>query len=157
MKKIIPYICRSIATFGPVGYVPYFPGTLGTICSIPLVILIHQNLLPLPYFDECFFVALCFFASIWIINRALVLFNQVQDPSEIVLDEVVGFFIVMLHEPFTLSTMLLGFIYFRFFDIVKPFGIDRLERIPDGWGIMLDDAAAAYAAHVMLGITRLFL
>ena len=155
MKKIIPYICRSIATLGPVGYIPWFPGTMGTICAIPLFMLMREYLISGHYVFEPLLIACFLLVAVWIINQALVLFHHRDDPSEIVLDEVVGFFVVMMREPLTLKTVIVAFLYFRFFDIVKPFGIHLLQNIPGGWGIVLDDVAAAYVAHVMMGITWL--
>lgn len=154
MKKVTAHLCRFIATIGPVGYVPYMPGTLGTICAIPLFILMRDFLSPLPYFNERIFIACCLVAAIWVINQALLIMHQQHDPSEIVIDEVVGFFIVLMDEPLTLTNVALAFAYFRFFDILKPFGIRFLENIPGGWGIVLDDVVAAYIAHIFLSLTQ---
>jgi phosphatidylglycerophosphatase A len=155
MQKVISNICRYAATLGPIGYISSLPGTMGTLCAIPLFIVMRQHISSLPYINERFFIAFFLLVSVWIIDQAFIFFFNKRDPSEIVLDEVVGFFVVMMGEPLTIKTILLAFLYFRFFDIVKPFGIHLLEDIPGGWGIVLDDVAAAYAARLMLGITLL--
>ena len=147
-------LCRFIATLGPVGYLP-MPGTMGTLCAVPLFILMRDYLKLLPFFNERFFIALFLLAAVWIINRALVLIHR-HDPSEIILDEVVGFFVLMMDETLSVPFIVLGFLYFRFFDIVKPFGIDRLEGIGGGWGIVLDDVLAAIYARILLDITQYF-
>ena len=74
---------------------------------------------------------------------------KAEDPRQFVLDEVVGQWAVLLFVPLAqhpVSSVAAGFFLFRAFDIGKPFPIGRIERLPGGWGIVLDDvAAAAYA------------
>lgn len=154
MTMIISRVCRFVATLGPVGYLP-IPGTMGTLCAIPLFILMRDYLGRLPFFDERLFVALFLLAAVWVINRALVGMHE-HDPSEIVLDEVLGFFVLMMDERLSVPLIVIGFLYFRFFDIVKPLGIDRLESIGGGWGIVLDDVLAAIYARILLDITQYF-
>jgi phosphatidylglycerophosphatase A len=73
-----------------------------------------------------------------------------EDPQHVVIDEVVGQWIALLHSRVNLSHLLAGFLLFRLFDIVKPWPARRLENLPGGWGIMLDDVAAGvYALLVM--------
>jgi phosphatidylglycerophosphatase A len=73
-----------------------------------------------------------------------------EDPQHVVIDEVAGQWIALLHSRVDLSHLLAGFLLFRFFDIVKPWPARRLENLPAGWGIMLDDVAAGvYALLVM--------
>ena len=73
-----------------------------------------------------------------------------KDPSRIVIDEVVGMWIAMLFVPNNYIALLLAFVLFRFFDIVKPLFIKRLEKINGGWGIMLDDVAAGIYANIIV-------
>jgi phosphatidylglycerophosphatase A len=80
------------------------------------------------------------------------------DPSRVVIDETVGQWIALL--PVTAVspwwTILLAFVLFRFFDIVKPLGVRRMERLPAGYGIMADDIlAGVYGALVIILIQRL--
>jgi phosphatidylglycerophosphatase A len=73
-----------------------------------------------------------------------------EDPGHVVIDEVAGQWIALIHSRVNLSHLLAGFLFFRFFDIVKPWPARRLERLAGGWGIMLDDVAAGvYALLVM--------
>jgi phosphatidylglycerophosphatase A len=73
-----------------------------------------------------------------------------EDPQHVVIDEVAGQWIALLHSRVNLSHLLAGFLLFRLFDIVKPWPARRLESLPEGWGIMLDDVAAGvYALLVM--------
>ncbi len=75
-----------------------------------------------------------------------------HDPSFVVIDEVAGQWITLLGSPFGWRSALLALVLFRLFDITKPFPIRRLERLPEGWGIVFDDVAAGLYA---LGVTWL--
>lgn len=73
-----------------------------------------------------------------------------KDPSQVVIDEVAGQMIAFIHVPLNWHNILAALILFRGFDITKPFPIRRLEHLPEGTGIMLDDVGAGlYALAVM--------
>ena len=75
---------------------------------------------------------------------------QTKDPQSVVIDEVAGQWITLLFAPVSWKTLLLGFILFRAFDILKPPPVRQLERLPEGTGIVVDDVAAGlYALLVM--------
>jgi phosphatidylglycerophosphatase A len=84
-------------------------------------------------------------------DNGLVLGNH-DDPSMIVLDELIGTFILFWSVPLTAWTVLVGVLLFRFFDITKIVGIRSLERYPHGWGIVLDDVAAGLISNVLLRV-----
>ena len=73
-----------------------------------------------------------------------------KDSSRVVIDEVAGMGISLLFLPVTLPYILTGFILFRFFDIVKPLFIRKLEILPGGWGVMLDDVLAGIYSNILL-------
>ncbi|HVS94719.1 MAG TPA: phosphatidylglycerophosphatase A [Mucilaginibacter sp.] len=73
-----------------------------------------------------------------------------KDPSRVVIDEAAGMCITLLFIPVNIVHVLAGLVLFRFFDIAKPFFIKRMERLPGGWGIMLDDVLAGIYANVLL-------
>ncbi|HVW14449.1 MAG TPA: phosphatidylglycerophosphatase A [Mucilaginibacter sp.] len=73
-----------------------------------------------------------------------------KDPSRVVIDEAAGMCITLLFIPVNIVHVLVGLVLFRFFDIAKPFFIKRMERLPGGWGIMLDDVLAGIYANVLL-------
>jgi phosphatidylglycerophosphatase A len=80
--------------------------------------------------------------GVWAATQAEKHFGRV-DPGQVVIDEVVGQIITLLAWPRrSWGWVLAGFLLFRFFDIVKPFPARRVERFPQGWGIMLDDVVA---------------
>jgi phosphatidylglycerophosphatase A len=73
-----------------------------------------------------------------------------KDPSRVVIDEVAGMCISLLFIPVTLKYVIIALVLFRFFDIVKPLFIRKLEVFPGGWGIMLDDVLAGIYANIIL-------
>lgn len=73
-----------------------------------------------------------------------------EDPGFVVIDEVAGQLIALIGAPLSWNYLLAGFILFRGFDIVKPFPLRRLEKLPEGTGIMMDDAGAGLYALVLL-------
>jgi phosphatidylglycerophosphatase A len=73
-----------------------------------------------------------------------------KDPARVVIDEVAGMCISLLFVPVTIKYVLAALILFRFFDIAKPLFIRKIEKLPGGWGIMLDDVLAGVYANVLL-------
>jgi len=73
-----------------------------------------------------------------------------EDPGYVVIDEVAGQWIALIHSRVNLSHLLAGFLFFRLFDIVKPWPARQLEGLPAGWGIMLDDVAAGVYALLLM-------
>ena len=69
-----------------------------------------------------------------------------RDPSEIVIDEVAGMWLALIGIPVTWPGLLAAFLLFRLFDVWKPGPIDRLQNLPGGWGVMMDDIAAGAVA-----------
>lgn len=79
-----------------------------------------------------------------------------KDDKKVVIDEVAGMCISLLFIPVSWSTLLAGLILFRFFDIVKPFYIRRLEKVGGGWGVMLDDIVAGVYTNLILHLMLYF-
>ncbi len=143
-KKIIPQICRFIATLGPIGYLSA-PGTMGTVVTLPFVYLS----LGLSVTWQLAIIAVLFFVSYFIVDQALSCFST-DDPSQIVLDEVIGTFVTFCGLVYSPIMFIVGFAFFRLYDIAKPFGIRSLEKIPGSFGILIDDVGAGILAHLML-------
>ncbi|MFC3094774.1 phosphatidylglycerophosphatase A [Alteromonas sediminis] len=122
------------------------PGTFGTLAALPLVWV--ASLFP----DEIFIaltVLVCL-AGIKICDQTAKDLG-VHDHSAIVWDEFAGLFITFLLVPFNPSTAIVGFLLFRFFDIVKPWPISLLDKkVKGGFGIMVDDIAAGVMACVVM-------
>lgn len=86
-----------------------------------------------------------------IINHALKHFNQ-KDPALICLDEVVGMLVSMCLLPINFPTVFLAFLLFRFFDILKPLGIKKIEQLSGAWGVIFDDVLAGIYANMSIRI-----
>lgn len=149
MKK---NLSKFIATFGGVGLFPVAPGTAGSIAG--LIIWWAISLVP-NYSSQILIqtVFLIVFIPIGVIASSAYEkhFGKI-DPKEVVVDEVVGIMITLFALPFTWINIIAGFILFRFFDIVKPFPIGKLQNIKGGWGIMADDIAAGIVSAAILRI-----
>lgn len=90
--------------------------------------------------------------GIWAAGRAEKFFGRV-DPGQVVIDEVVGQMLTLFLWPdSTWKWLLAGFLIFRICDVAKPFPLRRLERVPSGWGIMLDDVGAGLYSLVILAL-----
>ena len=75
-----------------------------------------------------------------------------KDSSRVVIDEVAGMWVSLLLVPITTPRLLVGLVLFRFFDIVKPFYIRNMEKLPGGAGVMMDDVLAGIYANVLLQV-----
>jgi phosphatidylglycerophosphatase A len=140
------YFILFIATGFGVGYSPIAPGTLGTLVAI-LVYYFLSNI-PFPLY-EITLVGFLFF-SVWVSGNAEIFFGK-KDDQRIVIDEIIGFLISMLWVPKTIRFVIIGFFLFRFFDILKPFPIRRLEKgFQGGFGVVLDDVVAGVYANIVL-------
>jgi phosphatidylglycerophosphatase A len=150
----------GLCTCGPVGRWSKAPGTNGSLLGLALyTVLFHQlgllgqAMLALPLIGLA--VLLCDEGERRLSQR---------DPGIIILDEVVAVPLCFIGLQAQMAAsggvwiyMLAGFALFRLFDILKPFGIGRLQRIPGGAGVVLDDLAAALAANVTLHIGLLLI
>ena len=92
-------------------------------------------------------------AGIW--ATGYIEFEDDLDPPRGVIDEWVGVWVTVMFLPVTWPWMIAGFFMFRALDILKPAGIRRLEALPGGWGIMLDDIGAGIVGAVLLNAVRL--
>ncbi len=80
-----------------------------------------------------------------------------EDPRHVVADEMVGMWLTLVGLQLNLVNIAVGFLLFRFFDIAKPLGIRRLEAIPGGWGVVLDDVLAGVYANILLQILNIII
>jgi phosphatidylglycerophosphatase A len=124
------------------GLAPKAPGTFGTLACIPVYLLL-SNLALIPYIIVCLLVCV---VGIFICGyTAKVL--KIHDHPGIVWDEFAGFLISMIGVSLSWPNILIGFILFRLFDILKPWPISWLDdKVSGGLGIMLDDIVAGLFA-----------
>lgn len=135
-------IALAAATCGGVGYLPWAPGTAATFVGAALALLTEAD--PAWQWGLLAATALAGLAAIPAAQRAL----GARDPREIVVDEVAGALVTFIALPMTLRTLFVGFAAFRLLDILKPWPLRRLERLPGAWGVLADDLAAGALAHV---------
>ena len=142
------YFILLLATGFGVGYSPVAPGTLGTLIAIPVYYFLSNISSPVYEITLIGF----FFLSVWISESAEIFFRK-KDDQRIVIDEIMGFLITMVWVPKTAILIVIGFFLFRFFDILKPFPIRRLEKgLKGGYGVVLDDVMAGVYANIVLQI-----
>jgi len=128
------------------GLAPKAPGTFGTLAAVPIYWVIQD--LPLPLY--LLWLLVTFVAGVYWCQRSSQALG-VHDHGGIVWDEMFGYWLTMLLAPAGWLWMLLGFVLFRVFDILKPWPIGWIDRrVGGGLGIMLDDALAAVYAWVLL-------
>lgn len=122
------------------------PGTCGTLLAVPIYLALAQ----LSLFSYSLVVLISLLFGIWICELASQRLG-VHDHGGIVWDEMVGLWITMLAVPLSIGAVIAGFILFRVFDIFKPWPISWLDKhVQGGFGIMVDDVAAAIAANLCL-------
>lgn len=145
MNKLITTLC----TLGPIGYLPA-PGTSASAVSLLFVLLLKQCCFPVWY------TAIALLS----IPLAIILIKTIkhefieEDPSCIVIDELVGILITFLFVAPNPPNLVIGFILFRFFDISKCWPINKLE-FPNATGIVLDDVVAGALSAMILGLLHL--
>jgi phosphatidylglycerophosphatase A len=135
-----------LSTFFGAGYSPIAPGTAGSVAAIPLYVLLRW--LGLPWLDVAVIVVLCV-VGFWAGTLTARHYGR-EDPGYVVLDEVVGMLLTLAFIPLTWVGVVIGFFLFRAFDIVKPPPARQLERLPGGFGIMMDDVMAGIYANLVL-------
>jgi phosphatidylglycerophosphatase A len=129
------------------GLATKMPGTFGTLAALPLVVLLSHFSSFSVYLIVTILVCVL---GIWICGKTAEDMG-VHDDSSIVWDEVAGMLITMLAVPLSWQTVLVGFMLFRFFDILKPWPISYLDKhVHGGFGIMIDDVLAGLFAVACL-------
>jgi phosphatidylglycerophosphatase A len=163
---LIDYVALALTTFG-VGYIPGAPGTYGSAVGVAIYLGIgwfeahaatSGKLDPVTatvfhWTMNALLLALFCLVGIWASGRTTSIFGR-KDPSQAVVDEVMGQLITFCFVPFGISWpfVLAGFLLFRLFDIWKPYPVRTLEMLPDGLGICADDIVAGVYAGVCLAV-----
>ncbi len=166
---IVDNTALALTTFG-VGYIPGAPGTYGSMVGVVIYVFfswfethaaLHGVATGIKFeqamaihwaLNAVLLTAFCL-VGIWASGRSIPVLGN-SDPSEAVVDEVMGQLITFLFIPFTLSWpfILAGFLLFRLFDIWKPYPIDDLQSLPGGIGVCADDIIAGVYAGICLAI-----
>jgi len=157
-RQIPPQAVLGLATLGPLGMRMPAPGTWGSAAGVLFFVVCFTQL---GYVEYLIISAAMAYLAVGICGQAEIQMGS-HDPSEVIFDEFVamplcfyGWRMIAGTQPLPfLGLLLAGFVLFRFFDIRKPFVIDRLQRLPGGWGIVLDDTAAALATCATLHLAH---
>jgi phosphatidylglycerophosphatase A len=177
LRSIGDYVALVIATCG-VGYFPIAPGTMGSLVGVGLYLLLWRAALRADLALEAtnfsraykywapsfllmwtlpFFIVGLSLVGIWAASRAERLMGK-KDPSQVVIDEVAGQLVTFMFVPayFLHPLMIIiGFVLFRAFDIIKPYPIRRVEGLHGGLGIVGDDIVAGLYAGTTLAVVAL--
>jgi phosphatidylglycerophosphatase A len=149
MKKAAAFV---LATWFGVGFSPIAPGTLGTLATLPLYFAIRGSG---PFAVLAAAIVLTA-AGVWAAG-IVAAHSGKHDPQFVVVDEAAGVLVALAFAPSTAKGVALAVVLFRVFDITKPFPARAAERLPRGWGIVIDDIVAGIWAAVALACARGFL
>ncbi|MEX2043854.1 MAG: phosphatidylglycerophosphatase A [Opitutus sp.] len=144
----------NVATIGPLGRRTKAPGTWGSLAGLLYFTVAFAGLGPV---GNVLLSALGAWLAVGFCGEAETRLGR-SDPGEIVLDEFIAMPLCFVGWQWlpgawpNWAVFLAGFGLFRLYDIVKPFGIGRLQRLPGGWGVVADDVAAALAACATLHV-----
>ncbi|MBK9255939.1 MAG: phosphatidylglycerophosphatase A [Saprospiraceae bacterium] len=141
-----------IATSGGAGFIPFAPGTFGAL--VGFLISIGLLSLQLRFFEwnllHALLIISSYIAGVW----ATVQLEKEwgHDPSRIVIDETIGFWVSILFIPMEIQYLLVAFVLFRIFDIFKPLGIRKIDKLKSSHSVMLDDVAAGILTNICIQI-----
>ena len=158
--KPTDYLALSIATCG-VGYLPLAPGTWGSLVGVGIFLLLTRVIAGNALVAMVLvFIIVVTAVGTWAATRTEELSGR-KDPGKVVIDEVAGQFIALfpltLFSSWSTVAVIVSFILFRFFDIVKPYPANRLQELNGGAGVMFDDlVAGVYAAVIVSIILKIF-
>ena len=152
LRKFLDFVIYNLATGLGTGLAPVASGTFGSLWGLLLVYILHRFQPSAGFYLLVVVVgfAVAVYVSGWVAEA-----EDQKDPSIVVADEIIGQMVVFLFIPpaaVSLSILIAGFLLFRIFDIWKPWPIRRLEALPGGFGIVLDDMLAGVYANIILQI-----
>lgn len=141
-------IAKIIATFGGLGYIPKGPGTFGALGALIIAFGVHR-IVDSDYLFQIILSSLVVTSYISGVHAARLLEKEWgHDASRIVIDEAMGMWVSILLIPFSWLSWSAAFIFFRFFDILKPLGIKKLDNLHSPHGVMLDDLLAGVYSNI---------
>jgi phosphatidylglycerophosphatase A len=155
-RRKIDFLVHAYALGFGAGRMPFAPGTWGALEGLVLVYGIHRFL---PAQETVALWSLCLVLGLLAVLASDYVARHLNnpDPQEVVADEIVGQMACFLWVPITPTTLVAGFVLFRFFDISKPFPAGRSEHLPGGLGIIADDLIAAVYAGIVLRLMTTYL
>ena len=152
MKAILLFTADWYSTCFRIGYFPLAPGTLGSLIAfIAWILLPETSIISL-------IIAISIIFIIWVFSTGFIEKSyKIQDPSYIIIDEWVGMWIALLFVPNETIWLVLSFVLFRIFDILKIYPVNKMEKLNGGMGIMLDDVVAGLYAGTITSIIAIII
>lgn len=144
---------KLIATGVGIGYIEKGAGTAAALATCLFWYLFRFGSIHVSFLIPSMITIVIIGMGIWSSGKVERLWGK--DHNRVVIDEIAGMCITLLFIPFSISYIIIGFILFRFFDIVKPLYIRRLEKLKGGWGVMADDMLAGVYSNLILQIVVL--
>jgi phosphatidylglycerophosphatase A len=138
---------KLAATSLGIGYIGKGAGTVAALACCICWYLAWAGNFP-PAIPSVLITVFILVLGVWAGNKVEPLWGK--DHQRVVIDEVAGMAIGLLFIPVNVKYLLCAFILFRFFDIVKPLGIRKMEQFPGGWGVMFDDVLAGIYTNILL-------
>ncbi|MDO9392321.1 MAG: phosphatidylglycerophosphatase A [bacterium] len=146
------WFIKTLASAGFAGYCPIAPGTAGSLVGL----VIWWFGAELNIWLQLSIIITLFFLGVWAATLAEK--DWGHDAGRIVIDEVMGMWVTLWLLPKSWWLFAVGFLLFRAFDIIKPLGARQSQKLPGGWGVMVDDLLAGiYANIVMQVVSRILL
>ncbi|UCE66216.1 MAG: phosphatidylglycerophosphatase A [Candidatus Zixiibacteriota bacterium] len=142
---------KLIATFFYSGYLPGAPGTWTSGFTAIILFFIWPQF----WVYQLIAIAAVYLLGVWVSGKAEERFGH--DGRPIVIDEVMGQMVALFMAPQKFLPFFLAFVFFRFFDVVKPPPIKAWESYRKGWGVMADDLAAGFYAVCLVQLVLVFL
>lgn len=144
---------KAIASFLGIGYIGKGAGTAAAAIAVSVLLFIYSIKVIPPYVLPILSVFIVLLGT-WSCSKLIELWGK--DPQKVVIDEVAGIMISLIYIPVSWPLFLAGLVLFRIFDIFKPLGIRKMEKLPGGWGIMADDILAGIYTNILLQIYILY-
>lgn len=138
---------KLISTSLGIGYIGKGAGTVAAIACCVCWYLAWNGGYP-PVWISIIITAFITLIGVW--SSAVVEQIWGKDPARVVIDEVAGMCISLLFLPVSLKYLICALVLFRFFDIVKPLSIRKMELLPAGWGVMMDDVLAGVYTNILV-------
>ena len=151
-----PLWATTVATFFGIGRLRPGPGTWGSAATILLWWAVSRVLQPHWHTAAALLLAAAAVAIGIPAATQVARGSGIKDPQFVVIDEVAGQLITLIAIPVSWQSLLLSFILFRGFDIVKPPPVRNLERLPEGYGIVMDDVGAGLYALLLMHAALMF-
>lgn len=143
-------IIKTVSTFFYIGYLPFIPGTFGSIAGICLFYLIKDSL---PVYTV--FTLLLIILGFLVCGKAEKILNK-KDSRCIVIDEVCGMLLSLIFVPYDIKLVIIAFVLFRMLDSFKPYPAGRFQELRGSPGVMFDDIVAGLYTNIILQVIARF-